>query len=101
MFTSRQGGRLPVGKILFLKIKDVWTVTNYRIARGLKRYGFDDLAADLADKTIELSLKHGVSEHHDSATGKALGVDFLGMSCTVVMLMPEGISRKYVLRLKK
>jgi putative isomerase len=79
---------------------DIWTVTNYQIAHGLKAYGFDELAADIADKTIELSLRHGVSERHDSQTGKALGVDFLGMSCTVVTLMLEGISRKYVLKLK-
>jgi putative isomerase len=80
---------------------DVWTVTNYQIAKGLKAYGFDDLAADIADKTIENSIKNGVSEHHHSSTGKALGVDFLGMSCTVVTLMLEGISRKYKLRLKR
>ncbi|MDR0725148.1 MAG: hypothetical protein LBF59_03955 [Prevotellaceae bacterium] len=79
---------------------DIWTVTNYQIAHGLKAYGFDDLAADIADKTIELSLRHGVSERHDSQTGKALGVNFLGMSCTVVTLMLEGISKKYVLKLK-
>jgi hypothetical protein len=30
-----------------------------------------------------------------------MGVNFLGMSCTVDTLMLEGISRKYVLKLKK
>jgi putative isomerase len=79
---------------------DVWTVTNYQIAHGLKAYGFNDLAAHIADKTIELSLLQGVSEHHNSQTGQALGVDFLGMSCTVITLMLEGISQKYILKLK-
>ena len=79
---------------------DTWTVTNYQIAKGLKAYGFDELAADIADKTIENSIKNGVSEYHNSQTGKALGVGYLGMSCTVVTLMLEGISRKYKLELK-
>jgi putative isomerase len=79
---------------------DVWTVTNYQIAKGLKAYGYDDLAADIADKTIANSLKNGVSEYHNSQTGKALGVGYLGMSCTVITLMLEGIGKKYHLRLK-
>ena len=78
---------------------DVWTVTNYQIAKGIKSYGYDKLAAKIADATIANSIKNGVSEHHDSQTGKALGVDFLGMSCTVVTMMLEGISEKYKLSL--
>jgi hypothetical protein len=79
---------------------DVWTVTNYQIAKGIKSYGYDELAAKIADATIANSIKNGVSEHHDSQTGKALGVDFLGMSCTVVTMMLEGISKKYKLSIK-
>lgn len=78
---------------------DVWTVTNYQIAKGIKSYGYDKLAAKIADATIANSIKNGVSENHDSQTGKALGVDFLGMSCTVVTMMLEGISEKYKLSL--
>ncbi|MDR3234595.1 MAG: hypothetical protein LBT46_13205 [Planctomycetaceae bacterium] len=80
---------------------DIWTVTNYQIAKGFKAYGFDELAANIADITIENSLKNGVSEHHNSQTGKPLGVGYLGMSCTVVTLMLEGISKKYKLKLKR
>jgi putative isomerase len=80
---------------------DIWTVTNYQIAKGLKAYGFDELAANIADKTIENSLKNGVSEHHNSQTGEPLGVGYLGMSCTVVTLMLEGISKKYKLKISK
>ncbi len=79
---------------------DVWTVTNYQIAKGIKAYGYDQLAAKIADATIANSIQNGVSEHHDSQTGKALGVDFLGMSCTVVTMMLEQISSRYTLSVK-
>lgn len=79
---------------------DVWTVTNYQVAAGIKAYGYHDLAASIADATIENSMKNGVSEHHHTMTGSPLGVGFLGMSCTVVTMMLEGISKKYRLELK-
>lgn len=80
---------------------DVWTVTNYQIAAGIKAYGYDDFAASLADATIGNSMKNGVSEYHNSQTGAPLGVGYLGMSCTVVTMMLEGFSKKYRLELKK
>ena len=79
---------------------DVWTVTNYQIAAGLKGYGYDDLAASIADATITNSMKNGVSEYHHALTGEALGVGFLGMSCTIVTMMLENISKKYRLALR-
>ena len=79
---------------------DVWTVTNYQVAAGLKAYGYDDLAASIADATITNSMKNGVSEHHHALTGEALGVGFLGMSCTVITMMLDEISKKYRLKLK-
>ena len=80
---------------------DAWTVTSYQVASGLKSYGYDELAAKIADNTIENTLRNGVSENHNSLTGDALGVDYLGMSCTVVTMMLEGLSKKYKLRHKK
>ena len=77
---------------------DAWTVTSYQVAAGIKAYGYDDLAARIADATVENTLKNGVSEHHDSETGQALGVDYLGMSCTVVTMMLEGLTKKYSLK---
>jgi putative isomerase len=79
---------------------DVWPAPNYQIATGLARYGYRDLAADIADKTIANALKNGVSEHYDAVSGKPLGVTFLGMSCTVATLMLDGLSRKYSARAK-
>ncbi len=79
---------------------DVWPASTYQIVRGLKDYGYDELAATIADTLISNAIKNGVNERYDSQTGKGLGVDYLGMSCTLVTLMLEGISKKYRLRLK-
>ena len=79
---------------------DVWPATNYQIAGGLAAYGYKDLAADLADKTVANALRNGISERYDSVTGKKLGVEYLGMSCTVITMMLDGLSRKHRLQLK-
>jgi putative isomerase len=79
---------------------DVWPAPNYQIATGMARYGYKDLAADLADKTVANALKHGVSEHYDAVSGKPLGVTFLGMSCTIATLMLDGLCGKYSVRVK-
>ena len=80
---------------------DVWPAPNYQIATGLARYGYKDLAANLADRTIANAIKNGISEHYDAVSGKPLGVTFLGMSCTIATLMLDGLSRKYSARVKR
>jgi putative isomerase len=80
---------------------DVWPAPNYQIATGLVRYGYQDLAADIADKTVANAMKNGVSEHYDAVTGKALGVNFLGMSCTIATMMLDGLTNKYRLKLRE
>ena len=79
---------------------DVWPASTYQIVRGLKDYGYDELAGRIADTLIENVLKNGVNERYDSQTGKGLGVDYLGMSCTLVTMMLEGITKKHKLGLK-
>jgi len=80
---------------------DVWPPTNYQVAGGLAAYGHKDLAADIADKTVANAIKNGISEHYDSISGRKLGVDFLGMTCTVVTMMLDGLCRKHKLELSK
>lgn len=80
---------------------DVWPATNYQIASGLAAYGHKDLAADIADKTVANALGNGISERYDSVSGKKLGVEYLGMTCTVLTLMLDGLGRKYQLRVKR
>ncbi len=79
---------------------DVWPAPNYQIATGLARYGYRDLAAEIADKTVANALKNGVSEHYDSVSGKALGVNFLGMSCTIATMMLDGLTKRHLLKLR-
>ncbi|MFW6114381.1 MAG: amylo-alpha-1,6-glucosidase [bacterium] len=80
---------------------DVWPPTNYQIATGLAAYGHTDLAADIADKTIANAIKQGISEHYDSITGKPLGVPDYCMSCTLVTMMLDELTRKHKLRLTR
>jgi len=79
---------------------DVWPPTNYQIASGLAAYGYNDLGAKIADRTIANAIKHGISEHYDSITGKPLGVRDYCMSCTLVTMMLDGLTRKHKLTLR-
>ena len=80
---------------------DVWPPTNYQIAGGLAAYGHKDLAADISDKTVANTIKNGISERYDSISGRRLGVQFLGMSCTVITMMLDGLCGKYQLKVRK
>jgi putative isomerase len=77
---------------------DVWPSTNYQIAGGLAAYGHADLAADIADKTVANALRNGISEHYDAVSGKPLGVPDYCMSCTLVTLMLDGLTRMHALK---
>ncbi len=79
---------------------DVWPAPNYQVADGLAAYGYTELAADVADKTIANALKNGVNERYNALSGKGLGVDFLGMSGTIVTMMLDGLSKKHKLRVR-
>ena len=79
---------------------DVWPATNYQIAGGLAGYGHKDLAADIADKTVANAIKNGISERYDSISGRKLGVEYLGMTCTVVAMMLDGLCSKFELKVR-
>ena len=79
---------------------DVWAPTNYQIASGLADYGRDDLAAEIADKTVANAIKNGISERYDSISGKALGVEYLGMTCTIITMMLDGLCREHRLAIR-
>ena len=78
---------------------DVWPATNYQIAAGLAAYGYKGLAAEIADKTVANALRHGISERYDSITGKALGVTFLGMSCSIATMLFDGLCKRHSISL--
>jgi len=80
---------------------DVWPPTSYLTALGLAQYHEHDLAASICDKTIANAMKNGISEHYDSITGKTLGVEYLGMTCTLITMMLDGLTKEYKLAVKK
>lgn len=55
---------------------DVWPPTNYLIALGLARYGYYDVAREMADKMLELVRKHDghAHERYNGVEGLGLGV---------------------------
>jgi putative isomerase len=76
---------------------DVWPPTSYLTASGLASYGEHELATEISDKTVANAIKNGISEHYDSISGKTLGVEYLGMTCTIVTMMLDGLTSKHKL----
>lgn len=59
----------------------VWIPTNYMVYHGLKRYGYDQIASLLANRTQELVRHAGNREWYDAETGEGCGLDpFWGWS---------------------
>ena len=80
---------------------DVWPATNYQIATGLASYGYNELAAKIVDASVANALTAGISEHYDSVSGKPLGVGGLGMSCTLLAMVLDGLSGTHHARVAK
>lgn len=55
---------------------------------------------DQTDKTVANAVKNGISEHYDSISGRPLGVRDYCMSCTLVTMMLDGLTRRYELKLR-
>jgi len=74
-----------------------WIPTNYMIFHGLLRYGYKDVARQLALKTLYLALnKNPVTrEYYDSDTGKGNGMNpFWGWS-SLAYVMPLDLVEHY------
>jgi hypothetical protein len=70
------------------------------VASGLALYGYDSLAAHIANAMIDNTLKVGISEHYDSQSGAPLGVRGLGMSATVITMMLDRLDMKNYLTVR-
>jgi len=69
-----------------------WAPTNYMIYQGLKRYGYDDVATDLASRLFEMSiLKNPVlREYYNAETGEGLGqTRFWGFTALYYVMLLE------------
>ncbi len=52
---------------------NVWPCVNWLIFRGLRRYGYDDLARELAERSLDLLEQTGFWEYYHPLTGEGLG----------------------------
>jgi putative isomerase len=69
---------------------NTWIPSNYMIFHGLMRYGFNEEARELAEKTFDMALKHNdvTREYYDSETGQGYGMNpFWGWS-SLAYVMP-------------
>lgn len=80
---------------------DTWPATNFQIASGLKQYGYMQLAARIVDANVDNAMKVGIYECYDSVNGKPLGVPTISMSCTLLTVLLDGLSRKYSVKVKR
>ena len=79
---------------------DTWPASSYQVAAGMAQYGHKDLAAEIADKWVANSIKNGLREFSNSMTGEALGQEYIGMSCTVVTMMLDKLTKDHILTLR-
>jgi len=70
-----------------------WIPTNYMIFHGLRYYGYEDLAALVADHTCRLVKESGDREYYDAETGQGCGLDpFWGWSLLAYFMPYEADS---------
>ena len=79
---------------------DVWPPTNYQVAYGLKTYGYSEMASLIADRSISNAIAKGVNERYQCDTGEPIGVPHLGMACTLLTMMLDGLSSEYTLSIR-
>ena len=70
---------------------NVWLAVNWLIYGGLRRYGADNIAAELATRTAELVEQNGFHEYFHPDTGTGLGPDKQSWTTIVLdMIATEG-----------
>ncbi len=52
---------------------NVWPCVNWIIYQGLRRYGYDEIATALAQRSLALLEQSGFWEYYDPITGQGLG----------------------------
>eukprot|EP00850_Spirogloea_muscicola_P009850 SM000056S17968 [mRNA] locus=s56:348787:351834:- [translate_table: standard] len=51
----------------------VWIIINWMISNGLKHYGYNELAKEIKEQSIELTGRAGLREYFDPTTGDGAG----------------------------
>lgn len=64
-----------------------WVATNWFVAGGLRKHGFDDEAGAIVQRTRELIEKGGFREFYNPYTGRPYGAHSFGWSTLIVDLL--------------
>jgi hypothetical protein len=65
----------------------IWLVTNWLAYEGLRRYGQNDLAAELRGDSLSLLEAHGFREYFDPRDGQGLGASDFSWSAALALEM--------------
>jgi glycogen debranching enzyme len=63
----------------------IWPILNWVLQRGLARYGFPDLAAQVRGAVIDLVERGGFWEHYSPVTGRGHGGDEFAWTAGLVL----------------
>jgi glycogen debranching enzyme len=63
----------------------IWPILNWTLQRGLDRYGYHDLAAQVRRALIDLSSRSGFWEHYSPLTGKGHGGEQFAWTAGLVL----------------
>jgi hypothetical protein len=70
---------------------DMWPATTYLVACGLHRYGYHDVARQLAERMRRLIAEHGINERYNALTGQAIGDPGVAMTCSAWPLLVQSV----------
>lgn len=69
----------------------VWIILNWLVSEGLKRYGYEELAASLRSDSLELMARSGFREYYDPRDGSGCGsTDFSWSAALALEWLSEG-----------
>ncbi len=71
-------------KAILLWRGPTWICLNWFIINGLRKHNFENVATDLAQKTIELIHKSGYREFYSPSNGSGIGAKNFGWSTLVI-----------------
>lgn len=67
----------------------IWVNANWLVLRGLKRYGYAELANQIREDTLALVERTGFREYFDPRTGEGYGTDTFSWSAALVIDLVE------------
>ena len=69
----------------------MWPATTYLVACGLNRYGYHDVARQLADRMRRLIAQYGPNERYNAMTGRPIGDPGVAMTCSAWTLLVQSV----------